>query len=328
MRLTLPRIIVLCAFALLILTQAGHAQSAPRIVVSIKPLHDLVTGVTEGVTAPVLLVPGGASPHDYALRPSEMRNLQNARAVIWVGTELENFLVRPLSGLDADTRRITLLEDADLILHPLREGGVWDTHDHDHGHEHSHGDHGHTTGHHHDAHAHTREGIDAHVWLSPENARRIVRHVAGVLADMDPQNAAAYHANRDRVLQRLDRLDGEIRELLVPVRQRAFIVFHDAYQYFENHYGLTPAGSITVDPSRAPGARRIQEIRQRVLASDALCIFSEPQFRPAIVVTVTEGTRARSGVLDPLGIDLPSGPEGYEKLLRNLAQSLVECLGG
>ncbi|ACL73825.1 periplasmic solute binding protein [Thioalkalivibrio sulfidiphilus HL-EbGr7] len=313
---------VLSLFALLL----GNVQAAPQVVVSIKPVHDLVTGVTEGVTAPVLLVPGGASPHDYALRPSEMRALQQARVVIWTGPELENFLVRPLAGLGSEVQRVTLLKDADLVQHPVREGGIWDSHGHGHGdHNHAHS-HSHNHGHSHAAHNHAHAEPDAHVWLSPENARRIVTHVAGVLAAVDPDNAAAYGANRDRMLARLDQLDEELRARLAPVREAPFIVFHDAYQYFERHYGLTPAGSITVDPSRAPGARRIQEIRQRVSQSEALCVFSEPQFRPAIVATVIEGTQARTGVLDPLGADLPSGPEGYEALLRNLAQSLVECL--
>jgi zinc transport system substrate-binding protein len=332
-RLTPGRILVLCALGLAALVLAGAAQAAPRVVVSIKPLHDLVTGVTEGVHEPALLVAGGASPHDYALRPSEMRSLQQARGVIWVGPELENFLVRPLAGLAPEVRRITLLHDAGLILHPVREGGIWDTHDngHDHEAEHDH-DHGHDDGHGHEdhahapAHGHDHGEADAHVWLSPENARRIVRHVADELAALDPDNAPAYASNRDRMLERLERLDREIGELLAPVQRRPFIVFHDAYQYFERHYGLTPAGSITVDPSRAPGARRVQQIRQRVKASAALCVFSEPQFRPAIVATVTEGTDARTGVLDPMGADLPAGPEGYERLLRNMAQSLVECL--
>lgn len=323
-----PVLRVLSLFALLFALLPGSGQAAPQVVVSVKPVHDLVMGVTEGVTAPVLLVPGGASPHDYALRPSEMRALQQARVVIWVGPELENFLVRPLAGLGAEVQRITLMKDAELVLHPVREGGIWDSHGHDHGghsHGHSHS-HGHGHSHNHAANNHAQAEPDAHVWLSPENARRIVAHVADALAELDPDHAAAYAANRDRMLARLERLDEELRALLAPVREAPFIVFHDAYQYFERHYGLTPAGSITVDPSRAPGARRIQEIRQRVSQSEAICVFSEPQFRPAIVATVIEGTQARTGVLDPLGADLLSGPDAYEQLLRNLANSLVECL--
>jgi zinc transport system substrate-binding protein len=331
-RLPPPLSLVLCLGFLLLPVSLALGQEPVRVAVSVKPIHDLVLGVTVGVSEPALLVPGGASPHDHALRPSDMRNLQQARVVIWVGPELENFLVRPLAGLSGEVHRIALLADAGLVLHPVREGGIWDAHDHDHGHENRHGhshaghrkqNHGH--GHDHE-HGHDHGEADAHVWLSPENARRIVRHVAARLAELDPPNAAAYRANSERMVERLDRLDTDIDRRLDGVRDRPFIVFHDAYQYFERHFRLTPAGSITVDPSRPPGARRVQEIRHRVAESDALCVFSEPQFRPAIVTTVTEGTRARTGVLDPLGADLPSGPDGYEQLLRNLADSLAECL--
>ncbi|MCG5501018.1 zinc ABC transporter substrate-binding protein, partial [Ectothiorhodospira lacustris] len=163
-------------------------------------------------------------------------------------------------------------------------------------------------------------------WLSPENATRIVRHVAGVLADEDPDHAVRYEENRDRILARLGALDAELQARLTPVRGHPFIVFHDAYQYFERHYGLTPAGSVTVDPSRPAGARRVQEIRQRIQETDAICVFSEPQFRPAIVETLIDGTGARTGVLDPLGAELPAGVESYYRLLENLGQSLVSCL--
>jgi zinc transport system substrate-binding protein len=318
-RLTPLSRLVLCLWVLVLAMSAARAQEPPRVVVSIKPVHDLVMGVTREISEPVLLVPGGASPHDHALRPSGMRSLQEAQIVIWVGPELENFLVRPLSGLSRDVHHIALLHDVDLVTYPVRSGGIWESHDHDRGHGHE----GHD---HQPAHGDDRDGPDAHAWLSPENARRIVRHVAEVLAHRDPGNAGAYRDNLQHMLARLDNLEQDLAQSLAPVRGLPFIVFHDAYQYFERHFGLTPAGSITMDPSRAPGARRVQEIRQRVADADAMCVFSEPQFRPAILATVTEGTRARTGILDPLGADLSSGPEGYEQLLRNMADSLVECL--
>ncbi|EHQ51558.1 periplasmic solute binding protein [Ectothiorhodospira sp. PHS-1] len=298
-------------------------QAAPRVVVSIPPIHNLVSGIMEGVAEPVLLVPGGASPHDYALRPSDMRHLQSAQVVIWVGRDLEGFLERPLARLPESVTKVTLLKDAHLVRHELREGGIWDRHDHGHGHDHNHGhSHSHSHSHGHDHH----HDVDSHVWLSPENAARIVRHVADVLADKDPDHADRYGENRDRILARLETLDATLQARLEPVRGRPFIVLHDAYQYFERHYGLTPAGSVTVDPARPAGARRIQEIRQRIQDSDAICVFSEPQFRPAIVETLIDGTGARTGVLDPLGADLPAGVGSYFQLLENLGQSLVDCL--
>ncbi|MBK1673384.1 zinc ABC transporter substrate-binding protein [Ectothiorhodospira shaposhnikovii] len=315
---------LLAGVAALVLTLPLSLQAAPRVVVSIPPIHNLVSGVMEGVSEPVLLVPGGASPHDYALRPSDMRHLQSAQVVIWVGRDMESFLTRPLSRLPDSVRTVTLLKEADLVRHELREGGIWDRHDHDHGHSHSH-DHDHSHSHDH-AHDHHHHDIDSHVWLSPENAARIVRHVAAVLTEQDPDNGVRYRENRDRILAQLSELDTRLQTRLAPIQGRPFIVFHDAYQYFEKHYGLTPAGSVTIDPSRPAGARRIQALRQRIQDSDAICVFSEPQFKPAIVDTLVEGTGARTGILDPLGADLPTGVESYYRLLENLGDSLVGCL--
>ncbi|MBK1692459.1 zinc ABC transporter substrate-binding protein [Ectothiorhodospira mobilis] len=294
----------------------GSAGAAPRVVTSIAPIHNLVHGVMEGVAEPVRLVPPGASPHTYRLRPSDMRRLHEADVAVWIGPEMETFLVRPLATAPEDLVRVSLMEDADLIVHPRREGGLWEHRPHADGDAHGHG---------HPEEDHDRD-VDTHVWLSPENAVRITRHVAGVLAQADPQNAQRYRANRDRILAELQALDAQLAQRLAPVDDRPFIVFHDAYQYFERHYGLSPAGSITLDPSRSVGARRIHEIRERIRGAGALCVFVEPQFEPDLVHTLVEGTDARTGVLDPLGAALPPGVESYYRLLRDLADHLVDCL--
>ncbi|SFM43692.1 zinc transport system substrate-binding protein [Ectothiorhodospira mobilis] len=293
----------------------GSAAAAPQVVTSIAPIHNLVHGVMEGVAEPVRLVPPGASPHTYRLRPSDMRRLHEADVVVWIGPEMETFLVRPLATAPQDLVRVSLMEDADLIVHPRREGGLWE--------HRAHGD-GDARGH--DDPGHDHRDVDTHVWLSPENAARITRHVAAVLARTDPDNAQRYRANRERILAELQALDAQIAKRLAPVRERPFIVFHDAYQYFERHYDLHPAGSITLDPSRSVGARRIHEIRERIRGAGALCVFVEPQFEPDLVHTLVEGTDARTGVLDPLGAELPPGVESYYRLLRDLADHLVDCL--
>ncbi|ANB02468.1 zinc ABC transporter substrate-binding protein ZnuA [Ectothiorhodospira sp. BSL-9] len=322
------------------------ASAAPQVVVSIPPIHNLVSGVMDGVGEPTLLVPAGASPHSYSMRPSDRRHMQSADVLVWVGPHLESFLERPIATLPDSVRKVTLLKDVDLTVHSGREGGVWEAHRHDHDHNHDenhahghddHDQHKHTHGDdgHHDEHGHAEGGhdhshdhhVDAHIWLSPDNAAAIVRHVADVMAEADPDNAGRYEENRDRMLSRLEALDDELKSRLAAVSDRPFIVFHDAYQYFEKHYGLTPAGSITVDPSRSPGAQRVRALRERIRESDAICVFTEPQFRPAIVETLTEGTGARVGELDPLGAELPAGEESYYQLLENLADSLVDCLG-
>lgn len=295
--------------SLLILLFATPAWSAPRIVVSILPLHSLVAGVTEGVTEPVLLLRGGTSPHDYSLRPSDIRNLTQADLVIWADPGLEGFLVRTLDALPSRVRRTALIEDTALLLLPARSGGLWEEEDHDH--------------HHHD---HGEPDHDPHIWLSPENARRIVRHVASLLSAIDPDNALRYGENQGRLLARIDALDLTLKARLEPVTARPYIVFHDAYQYFEASYGLAPVGAVTVNPARPPGARRVRDIRNRILEGGAVCVFSEPQFEPALVRTLTEGTGARTGVLDPVGAALEPGENAWFRLMEAMGDALADCL--
>jgi zinc transport system substrate-binding protein len=354
--------------AVIAATTPLHAE--PRsVVASILPVHSLVAGLVHGIHRADVLLPASASPHGYAMRPSEARLLQNADLFIWVGPELEAFLARPLSEPRGSREMIGLMEDLPLVLLAVREGGVWETHDHDHDHEHEHehdgrgqghvhSDHddhesdradgyhhgqgaahdhdqspepGHEGGHDHDhgqgeAHGHADGQRDAHVWLSPENARRIVAGLSQRLIDWDPANAEAFARNRDALLARIDAMDSELRQQLDPVRDRPFLVFHDAYQYFERHYGLNAAGSITIDPSRAPGARRIQELRTRLSQDDIACLFTEPQFRPAMAQTLVEGHDTRVGELDPMGSTLTPGPDAWFDLMRGLADALTTCL--
>lgn len=209
-------------------------------------------------------------------------------------------------------------------------------HGHRHGHDHGHGDrqahahdgekrHGH--GHDHGPHDHHDHGpYDAHIWLDPHNAEVMVERIVAVLSEVDPGRADVYAANGARVTERLERLEDELEKRLAPVRGRPFFVFHDAYQYFEKRFDLHAAGSITVSPEVQPGAQRVREIRDRIRAEDAACVFSEPQFEPRLVATVTEGTNARGGVLDPLGADIPEGPDAYFTTVDRLAGSLAACL--
>jgi zinc transport system substrate-binding protein len=165
-----------------------------------------------------------------------------------------------------------------------------------------------------------------HIWLDPINAKAMVSAIAAALGDADPGRAAVYAANAERLRARLDRLDAELAADLAPVAGRRYVVFHDAYRYFEKRYRLSPAGAITVNPARQPGARTVRAIRSRIIDLGAVCVFGEPQFEPALVATVIEGTPARPAVLDPLGADLEPGVDAYFTLMRNLAKSLVGCL--
>jgi zinc transport system substrate-binding protein len=223
---------------------------------------------------------------------------------------------------------------------PIREGGAWEAHDHDHDHgeggeaaEAGH-DHGETAeaGHDHDKTAeagHDHEGVlafDPHVWLDPENAKAMAAAVAAELSKADPANAKAYEANAAAFAASLDAVSADIAKELEPAKGKPFIVFHDAYQYFENRFGLDAAGSISDISAQAPSAERLKEVRDKLAATKAQCVFREPQYDDKVVAVVIEGSAAKSGVLDGLGADLTPGPEAYPQLLRNLASSFHACL--
>ena len=311
------------AVALLFL-HAPAAAEPPRVVVTIKPIHAIVAGVMRGVGDPVLLLAKGTSPHDHAMRPSDARKLRDAELIVWVGDELESFLDKPLRALPKGAAVVELLGEREIVKHRVRSGGVWRTGAHGHGHRHG------RTGDSHD-HAHrrredARRELDPHIWLDPANARTIAMVIAAKLAELDRPNAPRYIANADRVRGELTALENELRAALSPIRHLPFIVFHDSYQYFERRFGLNAVGSITLSPERKPGARRLAEMRRKILQKGARCVFSEPQFRSSLVETVVRGTEARTGVLDPIGTAVAPSPKAFAAILRGIAASLRHCL--
>jgi zinc transport system substrate-binding protein len=309
--------VLMVLFTAYLLAQGVVAWAAtpqgPKVVVSLKPLHSLVAGVMQGVGEPRLLIQGSGSPHGYVLRPSEARLLADAHLVVWVGHQLESFLEKPLSTLGTNARQLELAEELESVLLPVREGGSWDADHHEAADGHSehlteHGEH------------------DSHFWLNPLLAKQMVEKTAAALAEIDPVHQQQYRENAARLKMRLDELHAQLKVKLAPVKHVPYLVFHDAYQYFEAAYGLNAAGSITIDPERKPGVRRVREIRGKIKELDVRCVFSEPQFESKLVATVIEGSGARTGVLDPLGAALPAGPESYFLLLNGLADNLVTGL--
>ncbi|GAB6042306.1 zinc ABC transporter substrate-binding protein [Endothiovibrio diazotrophicus] len=295
--------------------------AAPGVVATIQPIHSLVAGVMEGIGEPSLLIHGNESPHTFSLRPSDARQLHAAKLVVWVDEGLETPLAHTLESLDDGVRVLTLSAVEGMELLPVREGGAWEAHDHGDG---EHQAEEHAVGDEEAEHHHHR---DLHLWLSPRNAGRVVRATLEALSDLDPANAERYRANAQRQLQRLRDLDRRLAERTAPVRERPYIVFHDAYQLFEKRYHLNAVGSVTLSPERAPGARRVHQLRGKIRDLGVRCVFAEPQFEPKLVRTLIEGSGARAGVLDPLGATLPAGPDAYFRLMNALADSLVGCLG-
>ncbi|MGB1329702.1 MAG: zinc ABC transporter substrate-binding protein, partial [Candidatus Puniceispirillaceae bacterium] len=279
----------------------------------------LVSSVMQGVGSPTVIIDGAGSPHTYSLKPSQAKQLQDADLVFWMGDELEPFLRGPIQNIAKNAKSIKLIEARGLKKIKFREGGMFDEHDDHDDHEHDkhakddHDDHGHGE-------------YDPHVWLDPINAKAIVHEIEEALVKADPKNAKEYKANADRIAGELDQLVKELRAQFQPVQQKGFIVFHDAYQYFEQRFGVSAIGSITVSPEVMPGAERVSELRNKIRGLKATCIFSEPQFEPKLVRTLVEGTGARAGVLDPLGASLTKGPNLYFQLVREMARSLKECL--
>ena len=302
----------------LLVSTTATAADAPKVVVSIKPIHSLVAAIMQGVGTPDLIVDGAASPHTYALKPSNARSLQEAKVVFWVGPGMEAFLQKPLAALGSNATIVELDDAPGITKLKFREGGAFEPHDDGDEHEAS-DDHAH-------GHDHDHGKFDTHLWLDPHNAKAMVSEITTSLVAADPVNALTYQANQKALNDKLDALDTEIASTLAPVKDKPFIVFHDAYQYFEHRYGVRVSGSITVSPETIPGAQRVAEIHSKVADLGATCVFAEPQFEPKLVNVVLEGTSAKSGTLDPEAATLPQGPDLYFDLMRGIASSLKACL--
>lgn len=333
------------------------ARAEVKVVASIKPVHSLVAAVMEGVGTPGLIIEGAGSPHTYSLKPSQAQMLESADVVFWVGHELEAFLEKPLETISANAKSVELIDAHGLRKLGFREGGAFEAHEHEGHDEHGHDDHAHDE-HDHDEHDHEKHAhdehdhdehdhekhahdehdkddhghgdhhgeFDPHIWLDPVNAKALVHEIEEALVALDPANASRYEANAHELTHRLESLVTEVEGEVAPVRGKAFIVFHDAYHYFEHRFDMEAAGSITVSPEVMPGAERIGEIKEKILSTDAVCVFAEPQFEPKLVATVSEGTKAKAGILDPLGAELKDGPELYFDLIRGMAASFKNCL--
>ncbi len=294
-------IIVFC----MVLTAGPGMAKGPAVVVSIKPIHSLVAGVMAGIGKPVLLVDGAASEHDYALRPSQVGALGKADLIFWIGPHLENFLIKPLAMLAPATVQIALSQSDGVRLLPLRISGLSDA----------------------PPDAESALLYDMHIWLDPDNASAMVREICARLQASDSDNAAAYARNAAALEVRLQASKRQIAQRLGAAAIAPYIVFHDAYQYFEAGFGLKPVAFISLDHTRPPGARRIRELRRQIIESGVRCVFAEPQFEPRLIETLIEGTPARAGVLDALGAGLAQGAEMYFTLLDQLTRSLESCPG-
>ncbi|MCW0309166.1 zinc ABC transporter substrate-binding protein ZnuA [Pantoea ananatis] len=309
----------------LTLTTMAFATSAALpahadIVASIKPVGFIASAIADGVTPVEVLLPDGASEHDYALRPSDVKRLQNADLVVWVGPEMEAFMTKSAAALPAK-KNLEIVQIPGVKTMLLR-GGEDDDHDDHEAAEHNHD--------HHDdeAHHHHHGEFNMHLWMSPEIAKKTAVAIHGKLLELMPQDKAKLDANLQHFEAELADTDKRIISQLAPVKDKGYFVFHDAYTYFEKHYGLSPTGHFTVNPEIQPGAQRLHQIRTQLVEKKAVCVFAEPQFRPAVIDAVARGTEVRKGMLDPLGTDISLGKDSYVKFLSQLSSQYETCLKG
>ena len=299
-------------------TTAQHADAA--VVASLKPLGFIASAIADGVTETQVLLPDGASEHDYSLRPSDAKRLQNADLVVWIGPEMEAFMDKSSQSIP-DNKKVTIAQ-LDGVKPLLMKGADDDDHDAGDGddHDHAHGEKG-------DAHHHHGE-YNMHLWLSPEIARLSAVAIHDKLVELMPQSRARLDANLKDFEANLAATDKQVASELAPVKGKGYFVFHDAYGYYEKHYGLTPLGHFTVNPEIQPGAQRLHQIRTQLVEQKATCVFAEPQFRPAVVESVARGTSVRMGTLDPLGTNIKLSKESYPAFLTQLATQYASCLKG
>jgi len=307
---------LLCAAvsAALLGTAAQTANAA--VVASLKPLGFIASAIADGVTETEVLLPDGASEHDYSLRPSDVKRLQNADLVFWVGPDMEAFMAK--SAQQIPQKKRVAMAELEGVKPLLMKGGDEDEHDDDDAHHH--GEKG-------DAHHHHGD-YNMHLWLSPEIAQLSAVAIHDKLVELMPQSRAKLDANLQAFEASLAKADKQVGTELAPLKGKGYFVFHDAYGYFEKHYGLTPLGHFTVNPEIQPGAQRLHEIRTQLVEQKATCVFAEPQFRPAVVESVARGTSVRMGTLDPLGTSIKLGKESYARFLSTLSNQYASCLKG
>ena len=318
---------ILISVLLIWFSTANRALTeAPKVVVDIAPVHSLVSMVMKGVGEPTLIIPANASPHDYTLRPSAAKALQNADIIFWMGSSLTPWLDRATTTLMKDAQMIALLDTEDTIILEVRDELTFDA---DHGDHEEHEDHDEHDEHkdhvseHKDGHEH--HGIDPHAWLSAKNASVWLSVIAAHLSEIDPKNKETYKTNAAVGQKNITDLATDISKTLSGVQGRSFIVYHDAFQYFENDFNFTAAGAISPSDAAPVSPARIAAIRSMIEKEGIDCILSEPQYSQGLIQSVSSGTEVNLGIIDAIGAGITIGPDLYNTLMRNMAKTFADC---
>ena len=326
-------IIILILFS----NSSALASETKGVITTIQPINSLVSAVIGNTGKTTSLIPADISPHEYKLRPSDAKKMQEANIIFFVSNHLESGVTKVFKNLPKNIKIIDLLEETGIEHLAIRDNEAWERHDH-----HGHGDHDDHDKHgkkHDDHDDHDKHGKkhddhddheskdDVHIWLSPDNAIKIVKKVNKELSLLFPDNAIKYKENSNKIINKINNLKSKLTKDLAPIKDKPYVVFHDAYQYFEKTFGLNAVGSVALEGDIASSPKQISFIKNKIKKLNASCVFQEPQFDSKLVKIVVEGTNAQIGTLDPLGVNISGKENFYIQLLKNMAKSLKECLG-
>ena len=330
---------------LFISNTAVFASETKGVITTIQPINALVNAVIGNTGGSTLLIPSEVSPHEFKLKPSDVKKLQDGNIIFYISNHLESSITKVFKNLPKNIKIVNLMEETGINHLAIRDNEAWERHDHHDDHDkhakkdddhddhdkHAKKDDDHDD---HDKHAkkdddhddHEKED-DVHIWLDPDNAIKIIQKVNKELSLLFPENSQIYNKNATNIINKITELKSELKEELLSIKDKPYIVFHDAYQYFEKVFGLNAVGSIALEDDVATSPKQISYIRNKIIKSNVSCVFQEPQFDSKLVKTVVEGTDAKIGTLDPLGVDIANKKDFYLQLLRNMSKSLKECLG-
>ena len=314
----------------------AFATETTGVISTIQPINSLVSAVIGNTGKTISIIPAEQSPHDFKLKPSDVKVLQNGNIIFYVSNHLESSVTKVFKNLPKNIKLINLMEESGINHLAIRDNAAWERHDH-HGDDHDdHDKHGKKHDDHddhdkhgkkHDDHDDHEKEDDVHIWLSPDNAIKIVQKVNKVLSLYFPENSKIYNDNTTKFIDKIRNLKMELIKELSPIKNKPYIVFHDAYQYFEKTFELNAVGSVALEGDIASSPKQISFIKDKIIKSKASCVFQEPQFDSKLVKIVVEGTNAKIGTLDPLGVNITGNKDFYLQLLTNMAKSLKECLG-
>ena len=314
-----------------------HCIRNKRCKTTIQPINSLVSAVIGNTGKSISLIPAEISPHEYKLKPSDAKKLQEGNIIFYVSNHLESSVTKVFENLPKNIKIINLMEESEINHLEIRDNEAWERHDH-HGHD-DHDDHDKHGKKHDDHDDHDKHGKkhddhddheiedDVHIWLSPDNAIKIITKVKKELSLYFPENANVYNQNATKFIAKINNLKKELTQELSPIKDKPYVVFHDAYQYFEKTFGLNAVGSVALEGDIASSPKQISFIKDKIVKLKASCVFQEPQFDSKLVKIVVEGTKAQIGTLDPLGVNVSGKEDFYLQLLRNMSKSLKECLG-